>query len=119
MGLQSTRGYFWMLCSARVVGLEHTLIREIEQFPRERGGGGACLPLGMMIYVLCNGFDAVEETARTERAERRFLTGLTLNHLCGDSPAGSRSVLRVTGLLFALQVGRSLAAQFHWENIVQ
>lgn len=43
MGLQSTRGYFWMLCSARVVGLEHTLIREIEQFPRERGGGG-CVP---------------------------------------------------------------------------
>lgn len=76
-----------------------------------------CLPLCMMISVLCNGFDAVEETAGTERAERRFLTGLTMNHLCGDSPAGSRFGLRVTGLLFALQVGRSLAAQFHWENI--
>lgn len=69
--------------------------------------------------MLLKGFDAVEETAGTERTEIRFLTGLTMNHLRGDSPVGSRPVLLVSGLLFALLVGESLAARLHWEGIFQ
>lgn len=39
-----------------------------------------------------------------------------MNHLCGDSPAGSRPVLLVSGLLLALLVRESLVAQLHWED---
>lgn len=61
----------------------------------------------------------MDETAGTERTKIRFLRGLTMNHLCGDSPVGSRPVLLVSGLLFAQWVGESLVAQLHWEDIFQ
>ena len=56
----------------------------------------------------------MDKTAGTERTEIRFLTGLTMNHLRGDSPAGSRPVLLVSRLFFALRVAESMVAQLDW-----
>lgn len=42
-----------------------------------------------------------------------------MNHLYGGSPAESRLVLLVSGLLFAQQVGESLTVQLRWEDIFQ
>lgn len=61
----------------------------------------------------------MDEAEGTGRTEIRFLTGLTVNHLCEDSPAGPRPVSLVSGLLFSLQVWESLLAQLHWEDTFQ
>lgn len=76
----------------------------------------------MTSVLLCEavkGFGAVDKTAETERTDIRFLTGLTVNDLCKDSPEGSRPVLLVSGLFFALWIGESLTAQLFWEDIFQ